>query len=180
MTKISKSKRRRGSEMLEFTLAFLPLLMMTLMITDVAWAIFAKSTLAYAARAGLRVGVTTTGTQATKAGLDLTSMVKRSVAANAQGLLGSLSTDPRRATVKVHYYRPLAASTQDICADLTPNNLKPGDIMTVSIEGYSLGPLVPRILGWNQGIDNSPTNISTIAVDRIEPSRDLPTRGSAP
>jgi Flp pilus assembly protein TadG len=180
MTKISKSKRRRGSEMLEFSLAFLPLLMMTLIIMDVSWAIFVKSTLAYAVRTGLRVGVTTTGTQATAAGLDLTSLVKRSVAASAQGLLGRLPTDPRRATIKVHYYQPLAGSTQDVCADLTPNGLQPGYIMTVSIEGYSLGPLTPRIMGWNTGIDNSATNIATIAADRIEPSRDLPTRGLAP
>lgn len=180
MTKISKSKSRRGAELLEFTLTFLPLLLMSLIIMDFAWAVFVKSSLAFAVRAGLRVGITTTGTQATAAGMDLTSMVKQAVQAHAQGLLGSLPTDPRRATVKVHYYQPSAGATVDVCADLTPNGLKPGYIMTVSVEGYSLGPLLPRIMGWNTGVDNSPTVINTIAVDRIEPSRDLPTRGVAP
>src|ERR1019366_6349516 len=69
MTRISKSKSRRGAEMLEFTLAFLPLLAMTTVLIDIAWGIYAKTTLAYAVHAGLRVGITTTGDQAKTGGL---------------------------------------------------------------------------------------------------------------
>src|ERR1019366_3957064 len=103
MTRISKSKSRRGAEMLEFTLAFLPLLGMTTVLIDVAWGIYAKSTLAYAVRAGLRVGITTTGTQATAAGSDLTTIVKTAVQNNA---LGPLTGATGLAKIKGHSYLP--------------------------------------------------------------------------
>src|ERR1019366_8637323 len=103
MTRISKSKSRRGSEMIEFTFALLPLLVMVFVLLDVAWAIFAKSTLAYAVRAGLRVGITTTGTQATAAGSDLTTMVKTAVQNNALGLLTGATG---LAKIKGHSYLP--------------------------------------------------------------------------
>ena len=51
--------------------------------------------------------------------------------------------------------------------------------MQVSIQGYNLGPLVPRLFGWRQ-LDVSSTAIGAIAADLIEPSRDLPTKGTAP
>ena len=164
--------------MLEFTFALLPLLVMTLVLLDAAWAIFVKSTLAYAVRTGVRTGITITGTQATAAGSDLTSMVKHSVQASAQGLLGKLPTDPKWQTIKVHYYQPLAASTQDVSTD--PNPAKPGYIMMVSIQGYSIHPLAPRIFGWSTGVDNSGISVGAIAADLIEPSRDLPPKGVAP
>jgi hypothetical protein len=166
--------------MLEFTFALLPLLMMTFVLLDVSWAIFTKSAMAYAVRAGLRVGVTTTGAQAL--GTDLTTMVKTSVQRSANGLLGRLPTDPGWQKIKVHYYQPpdpgSAALIQDMCND--PNGNKPGYIMTVSIEGYTLNPLVARILGLNHGVDASGTVIGAIAADLIEPSRDLPAKGVAP
>jgi hypothetical protein len=177
MARISKSKSRKGSELIEFTFALLPLLVMTFLLLNVAWAIFAQSTLAWAVRAGLRLGVTETETQLTQAGgTDLTTMVKQRVQSSAGGFLGKLPTDPRYQAIKVHYYKdnPL----QDVCAD--PNGLKPGYIMTVSIEGYSMNPLIARLWGWKESPDGSKMAVGTIAADLVEPSRDLPTRGVAP
>src|ERR1035438_6546958 len=107
--------------MLEFTFAFLPLLVMTFVLLDVAWAVFAKSTLAYAVRAGLRVGVTTTGTQALTGGplgaaSDLTTMVKAAVQANASGLLRGTSGLGK---IKVHYFLPPAVNTTDPLTDVS-------------------------------------------------------------
>src|ERR1019366_1862151 len=149
MTRISKSKSCRGAEMIEFTFALLPLLVMVFVLLDVAWAIFAQSTLAGAVRAGLRLGITETKTQMAQAGgTDLTTMVKQRVQSYAGGLLGKLPTDPRYQAIKVHYYD---TTVTDVCAD--PNGLKQGYIMTVSIEGYSMNPLVARLWGWNQNPD---------------------------
>ena len=160
--------------MLEFTFALLPLLAMTFVLLDVAWIIFAKSTMAAAVRSGLRVGITMTKTKAN--GTDLTTLVKQSVQGSAGGFLGKLPTDPGWQTIKVHYYDQ--GTVLDVCAD--PNGNKPGNIMTVSIEGYSLHPLIPRIWGWGQSVDSSASAVGSIAADRIEPSRDLPTKGVAP
>ena len=163
--------------MIEFTFALLPLLAMTFLLLDVAWGIFEQSTLAYAVRTGLRLGVTETGTQLAQAGgTDLTTMVKQRVQSSALGFLGKLPADPGYRAIKVHYYRD--SDVQDVCSD--PNGFKPGYIMTVSIEGYSMNPLVARIYSWNQSPDASRVAVGAIAADLVEPSRDLPTRGIAP
>jgi Flp pilus assembly protein TadG len=175
-----KGNRRRGAELIEFTLSFMPFLAMILVLLDIAWAVFAKSTLTYAVRAGLRQGVTITATQATAAGnSNLVAMVKSTVQANALGLLAGSSGLSK---IKVHFYLPPdadvnAAPTQvDAAADAN----KPMNIMQVSIEGYTLSPLVPRLFTWRQAVDNTSTAIAATSYDLIEPSRDVPPKGTAP
>lgn len=171
---------KKGAELLEFTLALLPMLMMIFVLLDAAWAIFVKSTLSYAVRSGVRVGITITGTQATAAGSDLTSMVKANVQANAMGLLaGSAGL----AKIKVNYLQPPAPTdttgvTVDVSTQANGNN--PLNIMKVSIQGFSLGPLIPRLFGLHTAVDKTSTPIAAVAADLIEPSRDPPPIGTAP
>ena len=172
--------KRKGAELIEFTLSFLPFLAMVLVLLDVAWAVFAKSTLTYAVRAGLRQGITITGTQATAAGNStLTAMVKSTVQANALGLLAGSSG---LAKIKIHFYQPPdpsvnAAPTQ---VDAASDANKPGNIMQVSIEGFALSPLVPRLFTWKQAADNASSAVAATSYDLIEPSRDVPPKGVAP
>jgi Flp pilus assembly protein TadG len=179
MAKITKSKSRRGAEMLEFTFTFLPLMIMIIVLLDASWAIFVKSTLAFAVRSGVRVGITITGTQATAAGSNLTSMVKAAVQANALGLLAGPSG---LAKIKVNYLQPPAPGSTDPAVDVSGNSdgNNPLNIMQVSILGYSLKPLIPRFFSWRTAIDNSSTPIGAVAADLIEPSRDPPPIGAAP
>jgi hypothetical protein len=171
--------------MLEFTLAFLPLLAMTTVLIDVAWGIYAKATLASAVRAGLRVGITTTGEQALTAGpggtaSDLTTMVKKAVQSNALGLLPGASG---LAKIQVHYFQPPAVNSTSPLTDVSgvrPGGNSPLNIMQVSVEGFSLHPLIPRFFGWRQAPDNADSNINVVAADLIEPSRDVPPIGLAP
>jgi Flp pilus assembly protein TadG len=147
MAKITKSKSRRGAEVLEFTFAFLPLMLMIIVLLDASWAIFAKSTLAFAVRSGVRLGITITGTQATAAGSDLTSMVKARVQSSALGLLaGSAGL----AKIKVNYLQPPAPGSTAAAVDVSGNSdgNNPLNIMQVSIQGYSLKPLIPRFFSW--------------------------------
>jgi Flp pilus assembly protein TadG len=179
MAKITKSKSRRGAEVLEFTFAFLPLMLMIIVLLDASWAIFAKSTLAFAVRSGVRLGITITGTQATAAGSDLTSMVKARVQSSALGLLaGSAGL----AKIKVNYLQPPAPGSTAAAVDVSGNSdgNNPLNIMQVSIQGYSLKPLIPRFFSWKTAIDNSATPISAVAADLIEPSRDPAPIGAAP
>ena len=171
--------------MLEFTLAFLPLLAMTTVLIDIAWGIYAKTTLAYAVHAGLRVGITTTGDQAKTGGLggtasDLTTMVKQAVQSNALGLLPGVSG---LAKIRVHYFQPPAVNSTDPLTDVSgvnPGGNTPLNIMQVSVQGFSLHPLIPRFFGWKQAPDNADTIINAVAADLIEPSRDVPPIGLAP
>jgi Flp pilus assembly protein TadG len=168
---------RKGAELLEFTLALLPLVIMMFVLLDAAWAIFVKSTLAFAVRTAVRQGITITGTQATAAGSDLTTMVKNIVKANSLGLLRDTSK------IKVNYYHPpddpdSTAALTDVTSQTTGNS--PLNIMQVSIQGYTLGPLIPRIFGLRTPIDKTGTTIAAISADLIEPSRDVPPKGTAP
>jgi hypothetical protein len=175
----SRSRRCRGAELIEFTLVFLPLLAMTTVLLDVAWAVFVKSTLQYAVHAGVRSGITITGTQATAAGSDLTSMVKAIV---QQRSLGILRGPSGLAKIKVHYFQPPAPGSNGPAVDVSnqTNGNTPMYIMQVSVEGFSLQALIPRIYSWRETPDKSPTVISAAAADLIEPSRDVPPIGTAP
>jgi hypothetical protein len=165
--------------MFEFTITFLPMLVMVFYLLNVSWAIFAKSSLEYAVRVGVRYGITVTGTQATAAKSDLTTMVKAMVQANAMGLLPGANGLLK---IKVNYLQPPAPNTASAPTDVSKQNYgnSPGNILQISIQGFTLLPLAPRIFTWNQLPDKSASPLSAIAADLIEPSNDLPPIGSAP
>lgn len=165
--------------MIEFTLALLPLLAMVFLLLDASWAIFVKSTLAFAVHQGVRQGITITGTQAAAAGSDLTGMVKLTV---QQAALGLLAGPAGLAKIKVNYIQPPPFDSDAASVPVSGQSYgnSPGNIMQVSIQGFSLRPLLPRIFGWNTPADTSSTAIGAVAADLIEPSRDVPPIGVAP
>jgi Flp pilus assembly protein TadG len=170
--------RRKGAEVLEFTLVLLPLLAIILVLLDTAWAIFAKSTLQYSVRLATRRGITLTASQITS-GQCLTDVVKSTV---QQSSFGLLSGSAKLALVKVNYFQPPAANSNNPVIDVSAqsNGNAPGNIMQVSVQGYSLVPLAPRLFTWNQKPDANPLVISVYAADLIEPSRNPPCIGTAP
>jgi Flp pilus assembly protein TadG len=176
---VRRSGRRRGSETVEFTLVLLPLLALLGATVDTAWLVWAKSTLQQSVRVGVRTGITLTGAQMATNG-NLTDTVKGIVQANALGLLrGSAGL----ATIKVHYFQPpsdLTQSGQVLDVTGNPDANKPYNIMQVSVQNYSLIPLLPRIFGWRTAVDTSPTSVNAFSADVIEFSRDVPPVGPAP
>ena len=177
--KLSKRRSRQvGAESLEFTFVLLPLLATIFVLLDTSWAIFSKSTLQRAVRVGVRRGVTITSAEAT-GGQCLTAMVKATVQSNSLGLLAGSSG---LAKIKVNYIQPpppnSSAAAVDVSTQIGGNT--PGNIMQVSVQNYSLLPLIPRIFSWKTAPDNSPLNITVYSADRIEPSRIPPCIGTAP
>jgi Flp pilus assembly protein TadG len=176
----AKTRRdaQRGAEMMEFTLVLLPYLAILFVLFDASWAIFAKATLQYAVRTGVRYGVTVTGTQASAAGETLTQMVKGVVQGNAIGLLQGTSG---LAYIQVHYWAEDPASgtgVTDVSGNLNGN--QPGNIMQVSVSNYPLPGLLPRFYSWLTSPDKSTSKLSVVSADLIEPSGDVPPIGSAP
>jgi len=180
---ISQRRRRksRGAEIMEFTLIFLPMLAFVTVIADTGWAIWAKATLQRAVRLGVRSGVTLTANQMT-GGACLTDTVKSVVQANSFGLLkgsGGLSL------IQVHYYQPPAPGSTAAATDVSSqsNGDQGGNIMQVSVNNYSLNPLMPRITSWKAGtVDSNPLIFSVNSADIIEPSgaQAAPCIGTAP
>jgi len=173
-----RSKSRRGSETVEFTLVLLPLLAMLGGVVDTAWAVWAKSTLQQAVRLGVRTGVTLTAGQMV-GGACLTDTVKGIVQSNAMGLLRGSSGLSK---IKVNYIQPPApnsnAAAVDVSALATAD--APGNIMQVSVQGFSLVPLLPRITSWHGPVDTSPLIVTVYSADLIEPNRNPPCVGTAP
>jgi hypothetical protein len=176
----NRRRRQKGAELLEFTLIVLPLLALVTVLADTAWAIFAESTLQRAVRIGVRSGVTLTASspEIVAAG-DLTTAVKNVVQVNSFGLLQGATG---LAKVKVNYCLPPAETSNAACTDVSAqaNGDAGGNIMKVSVQNFSLVPLMPRIFGGSNGIDNSPLTITVNSADIIEPSRNPPPIGTAP
>jgi Flp pilus assembly protein TadG len=172
----SRSARQGGSEAIEFTFVMLPLFCMIFVLLNIAWAVFAQSTLQRAVRVGVRYGITVTSTSS---GSCLTDVVKSTVQANSLGLLNGTTG---LGYVKVHYFLPPASSSTSPPADVSTalNADAGGNIMQVSVQGFSLVPIVPRIFSWNQQADESPFLVNVYAADEIEPSRTPPCVGTAP
>ena len=173
--------RSRGAEPLEFTLVLLPMLAMVTVLLDTSWAVYAKATLQRAVRIGVRTGITLTASQMAT-GACLTDTVKSAVQANSMGLLHGSSG---LALIKVHYFQPPAINSTSAAADVSPNSDgdQPGNIMQVSVQGFSLVPLLPRIFNWNAAADKNPLVIQGVfSADLIESasSTDRPCIGTAP
>jgi len=174
-----RAHRRRGAEMLEFTLTLLPMLAMIFVLLDVSWGVFVKSTLQYAVRAGVRRGITITGTQATAGGACLTEIVKGVVQTNSLGLLRGTTG---LAAIKVNYLKPPPPGSTAAATDVSTqaNGNQPLNIMQVSVQNFALAALAPRVFSWREAPDKASTIINAASADLIEPSRDVPCIGVAP
>ena len=173
--------RSRGAEPLEFTLVLLPMLAMVTVLLDTSWAVYTKSTLQRAVRIGVRTGITLTASQMAT-GACLTDTVKSTVQANAMGLLHGSSG---LALIKVHYFEPPAVNSTSAATDVSADadGDQSGNIMQVSVENYSLVPLLPRIYNWKTAADTNPLVIQGVySADLIEPASvtDRPCIGTAP
>jgi Flp pilus assembly protein TadG len=174
----------RGAEPLEFTLVLLPLLAMVTVLVDTSWAVFAKSTLQRAVRIGVRSGITLTSSQLAT-GACLTDTVKGVVQSNSMGLLGSGTGASGYALIKVHYFQPPATGSTSAATDVSANSDgdQPGNIIQVSVQNYSLNPLLPRIFTWKTKADTNPLVIQGVySADLIEPASATvrPCIGTAP
>ncbi len=148
----SLSRAERGSAMIEFTLAFLPLMGFLFLTLDVAWGIFAKATLQEAAREGVRFGVTC----GSSTGLD--NNIRQVVQQYSFGFITSANNS---STVSIQYYSPTNLSSP-VTGQL--NATAGGNILQVSIRGISV-----RSFGsiFRSG---TPLNPSAIATDVMESS----------
>jgi Flp pilus assembly protein TadG len=172
----SRRRKQRGADLIEFTLVLLPLIAIMFTLIDISWGIFVKATLQSAVRTGLRYGITVTGTQAN--GTGLTDLVKNMVQSQSLGILGGTTG---RGYIQVNFYKQDSTSATGLTSvdGVVGANVSP-NIMTVSVVGYSLPALIPRIYGWATPVDKSATTINAMSADQIEPSNDTPTMGPTP
>lgn len=173
-----RSKSRRGVEILEFAIVFIPFLVVFTVLMDITWAVFIKSSIQQAVRLAVDAGVQMSASQVAQ-GACLTDTVKGIVQQNAYG---TLNGSTGLALIKVNYFQPpdpgSTAPATDVSSSTTAD--LPGNIMQVSVQGYNLFPLIPRVVGLNSGTDNSPLNLTVYASGVIQLSESAPCVGTAP
>jgi Flp pilus assembly protein TadG len=172
-----RAGRRKGSEIIEFTLCLLPLLMMLTTLLDIAWAVYAQATIQRAVRQACRTGIILTNSQMAQ-GATLTSTVKGVVQQYAFGFLNGTTG---LAYIKVNYFQPPAPSSSAAATDVSTqtNGNAPGNIMQVSVQSFPVKPLLPQIFAWKD-IEFNLQHVSAYSADVIEPSSNPPPIGTAP
>jgi len=76
---------RRGTELIEFSLVFIPFLMFMALTMNIAWAVFTRATVQYAVQQGVRYAITSQ----TLPGMDLRASIQTYVQQESIGLLNS-------------------------------------------------------------------------------------------
>jgi hypothetical protein len=119
-----RRKAQRGSETIEFGLILLPLCAFMLLLFDMAWAIYVRSTIQYAVREGTRFAVTSR----VFPGMGHDASIKKVVQNFSLGMLKG----ERAALIKIRYYEPATL------AETSAN--RAGNLVEISVEGYELVP----------------------------------------
>jgi TadE-like protein len=98
-----RKRRRRGSALVEATLATLPLMAFLFGIFDVSFAIFIKNTLQFAVHQGVRYAITSQ----TMPGMGQDASIKTTVINSTIGLLNSMSPGQNGMNqITITYYSP--------------------------------------------------------------------------
>jgi Flp pilus assembly protein TadG len=144
---MARKAGERGSQVVEASFVFLPILMLTFLMIDLSMVIFERTTMQEAARVGARYAITAQNTT----GPCQDDSIKAVVAAHAVGLLG---TTAEAATIHVQFVNPITGGQ---------GSNAPGQIVNVKIENYIYNPMVPfRGLNFSR-------YVSATASDVMEP-----------
>jgi|SRR5579872_7055400 len=144
---LSPRRAERGSETIEFGLVIVPLFAFMFLILDISWAVFTKVTLQQSVREGVRYAVTYQTSGALGQDASIKAVVQQASIGILQGATGA-------SLISIQYYTP------DTLAPTASNAA--GNIVSVSVNGYSLSPMGPLLHG------NTPLNLSATAWDRTE------------
>lgn len=140
-------RKQQGNAFVEAAFVLVPLFAMLFAITDFGLAIFIKNTFMHAVREGTRYAVT----YKVESGYGHDASIKNVVQRNSMGFLSGTTNYDK---IKVRYYNP------STFLEVPENN--PGNIVEISVEGYSWGWLAPI---WRSA---TPLNISVRSSDRME------------
>jgi Flp pilus assembly protein TadG len=177
-----KRKRRRGVEIIEFTLVLLPLLGFTFLLLDLGWVVYRRATLQFAVREGCRYAVTnqvrTDLKDANGNSYGMVDSVKAVVQSSAMGFLGNTPSGTGWASIQVRFYAATGNMTTPIalpanCSVKTPGpnaSITP-NLVEVSVENYQAGVFAPLMRSA------TPLNLTARSIDRME---SIPRTGAPP
>ncbi len=121
-------RRDDGSQIIELSLVILPLLAIVFLILDASWVIFAKASLQYSVREGVRYAVTSQ----TISGMGQDDSIKTVVQQHAFGFLNNASDLGK---IGINYYDPNSLTAT--------NSNAGGNVVEISVDGVSIYPMGP-------------------------------------
>jgi len=160
--------RQRGSEILEFTLVLMPMLMFLFLILDIAWAVYSRSTLQYAVGQGIRYAVTSQ----TIGAMGLRASVQTVVQQNAFGRLNSTAGAATGVDgwnsiyVDCYLVNTDGSLTSSSNCGMTASGQLP--LVEVSVQSLSSKVFMPTISLHGLGPAFNPIVMTAVAWDRME------------
>jgi Flp pilus assembly protein TadG len=140
-------KGERGSETIEMALVIVPLFGMMFLLVDLSWMLFARATLQFAVREGVRYAVT----GQTKTGMGQDASIDSVVVGDAMGFATT-------ADVSIQYLT-------NVNGVMTPTQSNAGgNVVQVSISGVNVSPIAPFLHSA------SPIAMTATSSDVVEPS----------
>jgi Flp pilus assembly protein TadG len=150
MTARRLGHRRCGAELVEFSLVMIPMFGILFLTIDLAWMLFARATLQYAVREGVRYAVT----GQTMSGMGQDSSIRAVVQQNSMGILAGSSGASK---ITIAYFDPNA----NLAA--TPSNAG-GNVVQVAAAAVNVFPMAPL---FHTG---SPLSMTAVSSDVVESS----------
>jgi Flp pilus assembly protein TadG len=143
-------KREAGAELVEFSLVMIPMFSILFLVVDLAWMLFARATLQYAVREGVRYAVT----GQTMTGMGQDNSIKTVVQEYSLGLLAG---SHGASLIVISYFDPNnnLASTSSNAG---------GNVVQVSVSGLAVLPMAPLFRS------GSALSLSAVSSDVVESS----------
>jgi Flp pilus assembly protein TadG len=142
----SRRSGQRGAELVEMAFIVVPLFGLTFLLLDVSMVVYLRCTFQHAVREGVRYAITGQNTSGPCQDDSIKAVVKQNAA-------GFLNGDSGAASIHVHFLSPVNGA-------VTSNAY--GNIVEVSVEGYSYGVLAPYAKS------SGPLQITARAYDMME------------
>jgi Flp pilus assembly protein TadG len=142
--------RQAGAELVEFSLVMIPLFGVLFLVIDLSWMLFARATLQYAVREGVRYAVT----GQTMTGMGQDASIRTVVQQSSMGILSGASG---ASLITITYFDPNANLA------VTASNAG-GNVVQVSASGVNVFPMAPL---FHSG---SPLSMTVVSSDVVESS----------
>ncbi len=150
MKTVAMRSGKAGAELVEFSLVMIPLFSILFLVIDLSWMLFARATLQYAVREGVRYAVT----GQTISGMGQDNSIRSVVQQYSMGLLAGTSG---AAKISIAYFDP----NNNLVA--TSSNAG-GNLVQVSVTGVNILPMAPLLHSA------SPLSMAAVSSDVVESS----------
>jgi Flp pilus assembly protein TadG len=139
-------KGEQGSQIVEFGLVLAPMLGLIFLLVDFSWVLFARATIQFAAREGVRYAIT----GQTSGSLGQDASIEDVVVNDGMGFITS-------SNVTISYFNPSNG--------LAPTNSNAGgNVVQISVTGVNVTPIAPFLHS------NSPISMTATSSAVVEPS----------